>query len=910
MQRNYSSLLKQLQQLGAEHPGELPSIDRWMQFLDQATHSTIGMATEHAGVERNKDYLASENQDLSSRIEETQRIAGLGDWSFDRRLGLGKWSRECYRIFGLSPSAPMPTYKELSRQIHRDDRLYVKDRVEAALHDNRKFEIEFRYRLPDGEIRWVRAIGQPVKNARGQVCRMFGTVMDVNSRKLIEVRQSMEHTVARLLAECDSPVEVIPEIIETICATFGWSCGALWMPDKKAAVLRRIAAWTLPRPDVENFFHNTPDQIPLPASGALSSRTLRVARADWFPDASRGEHFERATQAASSNLHGCLAFPLQAAGEILGIMEFFGPQAQEADRETLQSAHFIGRHIGQFFQRKQVEQALRESEAHFRALVEQASDSFYVHDMEGKFIDVNQQGCEGLGYTRAELLSMSAQDVDLDLTSRELKKLTARIGTGAPIARESRYRRKDGSTFPVEIRMGPIDINGRQHLLSLVRDVTERKDLQDHIQHLAYHDSLTNLPNRAMFNRHLSHAIDQAGRHGSSLAVLFIDLDRFKYVNDSLGHPVGDALLRIVAERFATALREEDTLSRIGGDEFVVILEELGGADDAARVARKLLDALETPSRVDGHDLFIGASIGISLFPTDGDSIDTLVRCADSAMYRAKEVGRNTFQFFTPEQASQSRERFELERDLRQAVERGELRLVYQPQADCATGRIVGVEALVRWQHPTRGLVPPDRFIPLAEEIGLISKIGAWVLNAACAQAYQWEKQGRSLRIAVNLSGQQISRDGLVELVREVLGTTGLSPTQLELEITEGHLLQRVEQCIATLRDLKSLGVTLAIDDFGTGYSSLSYLKKLPVDRLKIDRSFVEGIPDDRDDVAIVATILSMARNLGLDVIAEGVENETQLAHLRDARCAEYQGYLLSRPVSPAELEALLDATT
>jgi EAL domain-containing protein (putative c-di-GMP-specific phosphodiesterase class I) len=279
-------------------------------------------------------------------------------------------------------------------------------------------------------------------------------------------------------------------------------------------------------------------------------------------------------------------------------------------------------------------------------------------------------------------------------------------------------------------------------------------------------------------------------------------------------------------------------------------------------------------------------------------------------MYRAKEVGRNTFQFFTPEQASQSRERFELERDLRQAVERGELRLVYQPQADCATGRIVGVEALVRWQHPTRGLVPPDRFIPLAEEIGLISKIGAWVLNAACAQAYQWEKQGRSLRIAVNLSGQQISRDGLVELVREVLGTTGLSPTQLELEITEGHLLQRVEQCIATLRDLKSLGVTLAIDDFGTGYSSLSYLKKLPVDRLKIDRSFVEGIPDDRDDVAIVATILSMARNLGLDVIAEGVENETQLTHLRGARCAEYQGYLLSRPVSPAELEALLDATT
>lgn len=477
---------------------------------------------------------------------------------------------------------------------------------------------------------------------------------------------------------------------------------------------------------------------------------------------------------------------------------------------------------------------------------------------------------------------------------------------------ETELLRCSGEVFPAWQSVTPVrDASGViRHYICMFTDIGEKKQAEERIRHLAHHDPLTDLPNRTLLTDRLAHGLDRARRHGNSLAVLFIDLDRFKYVNDSLGHPVGDALLRIVAERFATALREEDTLSRIGGDEFVVILEELGGADDAARVARKLLDALETPSRVDGHDLFIGASIGISLFPTDGDSIDTLVRCADSAMYRAKEVGRNTFQFFTPEQASQSRERFELERDLRQAVERGELRLVYQPQADCATGRIVGVEALVRWQHPTRGLVPPDRFIPLAEEIGLISKIGAWVLNAACAQAYQWEKQGRSLRIAVNLSGQQISRDGLVELVREVLGTTGLSSTQLELEITEGHLLQRVEQCIATLRDLKSLGVTLAIDDFGTGYSSLSYLKKLPVDRLKIDRSFVEGIPDDRDDVAIVATILSMARNLGLDVIAEGVENETQLAHLRDARCAEYQGYLLSRPVSPAELEALLDATT
>jgi len=537
-----------------------------------------------------------------------------------------------------------------------------------------------------------------------------------------------------------------------------------------------------------------------------------------------------------------------------------------------------------------------------------------IMDASHRIIEANRASVRITGYSQSKLhgkpLCEALFHPDKRASCDEL--LWKRVDAHSGWQGETELLRCAGEVFPAWQSVTPVrDVSGViRHYVCMFTDIGEKKQAEERIRHLAHHDPLTDLPNRTLLTDRLAHGLDRARRHGTSLAVLFIDLDRFKYVNDSLGHPVGDALLRIVADRFAAALREEDTLSRIGGDEFVVILEDVGNADDAARVAQKLLDALQEPSQVDGHDLFIGASIGISLFPTDGDTIDTLVRCADSAMYRAKEVGRNTFQFFTPEQASQSRERFELERDLRQAVERGELRLVYQPQADCTTGRVVGVEALVRWQHPTRGLVPPDRFIPLAEEVGLIGKIGAWVLHTACAQARHWEEQGRELRVAVNLSGQQISRDGLSGLVRKILAETELSPERLELEITEGHLLQRVEHCIATLRDLKSLGVTLAIDDFGTGYSSLSYLKRLPVDRLKIDRSFVEGIPDDRDDAAIVATILSMARNLGLEVIAEGVENDTQLAHLRAARCSEYQGYLLSRPVPPGELETLLDTTT
>ncbi|QAU34692.1 EAL domain-containing protein [Janthinobacterium sp. 17J80-10] len=906
MQRNYSSLLKQLQKLGAEHPGELPSIDSWMQFLDQATHSAVELASEHAGAERNKDYLSSEIQDLGSRIEETQRIAGLGDWSFDRRLGQGKWSRECYRIFGLSPSAPMPSYKELSRQIHRDDRLYVKDRVEAALHDARKFEIEFRYRLPDDDIRWVRAIGQPVKNARGQVCRLFGTVMDVNNRKLIEVRQSMEHTVARLLAECDSPVEVIPEIIETICATFGWSCGALWMPDKKASVLRRIATWTLPRPDVEKFFHNTPEQIPLPATGALSSRTLRVARAEWFPDASRGEHFARATQAAYSGLYGSLAFPLQAAGEILGIMEFFGPQPQEADRETLQSAHFIGRHIGQFFQRKQVEQALRESEAHFRALVEQASDSFYVHDMEGKFIDVNQQGCEGLGYTRSELLSRTAQDIDLDLTTRELKKLTARISNGVPIARESRYRRKDGTTFPVEIRMGPIDINGRQHLLSLVRDVTERKEMQDHIQHLAYHDSLTNLPNRAMFNRHLSHAIDQAGRHGKSLAVLFIDLDRFKYVNDTLGHDAGDRLLQEMSRRLGNALHG-DLVARLGGDEFVVLLEDIDDAEHVSHVAQKILKSLVEEFPLNGQLIHITASIGVSVFPEDGKDEFALMKHADIAMYRAKDRGKNNFQFYSAYMSQHAAKMLALESSLRRAIEREELVLYYQGKVETRTGRITGVESLVRWEHPELGLLSPDQFIPLAEETGLIVPLSKWVLRQACMQICAWQRQNLPpLTVAVNLSARQFTEDYLVEDTAQTLRELGMNPTLLELEITESMMMHNPERTIQILQELKAMGIRIAIDDFGIGYSSLSHLRQFPIDIIKIDRSFIQDVPGDPADEAITEAIIAMGKSLKITVVAEGVEKIEQLQFLSDRSCEEIQGYFFSRPLPAEEFTKLL----
>lgn len=471
---------------------------------------------------------------------------------------------------------------------------------------------------------------------------------------------------------------------------------------------------------------------------------------------------------------------------------------------------------------------------------------------------------------------------------------------------ETRVMRSGGGTFPAWHSISPVRGSDGvvRHYIAMFSDITDKKLAEDQIRHLAHHDVLTDLPNRSLFSDRLGHALERARRGRLQLALMFIDLDRFKNVNDSLGHQAGDQLLRAVARRLQGLVREEDTLARFGGDEFVMMIENVRDPDGAARVALKVLSALEAPIGIDGHEIYVGASVGIALYPHDGDDSEALLRSADSAMYEAKGAGRSTYRFYTAEQTRISRERFELEGGLRRALERGELRLVYQPQADCVSGRLIGVEALVRWQHPERGLVAPDQFIPLAEEIGLIGQIGAWVLDTACAQARAWELAGRPLRMAVNLSGQQVSRDDLYAVVSDTLMRTGLSPQWLELEITEGHILKRVEVCIASLQRVKSLGVTLAIDDFGTGYSSLSYLKRLPLDRLKIDRSFVEGIPGDADDVAIVATILSMARNLGLEVIAEGVETPEQLEYLITQRCGQYQGYHLGRPMPAVELDA------
>ncbi|OGA08077.1 MAG: diguanylate cyclase [Betaproteobacteria bacterium RIFCSPHIGHO2_12_FULL_69_13] len=439
------------------------------------------------------------------------------------------------------------------------------------------------------------------------------------------------------------------------------------------------------------------------------------------------------------------------------------------------------------------------------------------------------------------------------------------------------------------------------------RDVTARKQAEERIQYLATHDGLTGLPNRTMFSQLLNLALETARRYRRKFAVLFIDLDRFKVINDSLGHEAGDTLLQETATRLKKVLRSSDIVARLGGDEFVVLLQEVKGAEQVAAAARKILSAVIKPMQILGQECRVTASIGVSMFPADAADEQSLMKNADIAMYLAKEEGKNNFQFYSKGLKTQSLEKLALETNLRRALERNEFSLHYQAKLDLGSGAIAGVEALLRWTSRELGALAPAQFIPLAEETGLIVPIGRWVLRTACAQGVAWQRQGlRPMRIAVNLSPRQFADPDLLTDIAAALRETGMPPELLELEITEGMVMHNPERAIALLTAIKQMGLRLAIDDFGTGYSSLAQLKRFPIDTLKVDRSFIREIPKDAEDRAITEAIIAMGKSLSLTVVAEGVETEEQQAFLREHACDQMQGYYFSKPIAPGEFAELL----
>jgi len=554
------------------------------------------------------------------------------------------------------------------------------------------------------------------------------------------------------------------------------------------------------------------------------------------------------------------------------------------------------------------EEALRENEERYRRIFLNIQDVYFEASVGGILVEVSPSVENLLGYRRDQLIgrlfsSICAEEGrmtevrELLLEKKQLKDF------------ELTLRHREGGSISCSLNVNmACDASGKPlKLVGSIRDVTERKQAEQEIRKLAYHDTLTGLPNRSLFQDRLDQALAQAKRHGRDLSLLFLDLDRFKDVNDTLGHASGDLLLQAVAERLRLCVRQSDTVARLGGDEFVVLLTSVKNERDGAIVAEKILEMLSEPIDLDGKAVFTSCSIGVVMSPHDGENAEALLKHADMAMYAAKDKGRNNFQFYSSEMNRNAYDRHLLEHKLRRAIEEEQFEVYYQPQWDMGSRTLIGLEALVRWMDPDEGMISPARFIPVAEESGLIRPLGEWVLRTACAQVQAWHEAGyQQVRVGVNISGRQFRQPDLVAMIDDILAETGLPAEYLELELTESYLMEDADATNRILAFLKVRGIELAIDDFGTGYSSLNYLKNFPIDRIKIDQSFVRDVTASRDDAAIVEAIIAMAESLELDVIAEGVETAEQLKFLQARGCQEMQGYFFARPMPVAEVSRYL----
>jgi len=560
--------------------------------------------------------------------------------------------------------------------------------------------------------------------------------------------------------------------------------------------------------------------------------------------------------------------------------------------------------------RRRAERALRENERQFRSLIEHSSDITAVVGLGGSILYLSPSIERILGHRPRDLVATKIQDHVHPEDADAVCSVVIEPAVNGSQSVEFRFKDSSGDWRTLEATVNHLlDDPGVGGIVMNCRDITSRKRDEETIRHLAYYDALTGLPNRALFNDRLSQALAHSRRRGSrGVAIMFLDLDRFKTINDTLGHEVGDDLLRAVAGRLSDALREGDTVARLGGDEFLFLLPGVDDVEGAARVGQKIVELFYAPFNVQDHELHVTTSVGISLFPSDGADPQTLLRNGDTALYRAKDEGGNGYQLYAPGMNAIAAKRLMIENSLRRALDRNELVLYYQPLVSINCDEIVGVEALIRWPHPELGFIPPMEFIPTAEETGMIVPLSRWVLQTACSQMKVWLESGSSLRtLSVNVSARRFNDCNLPGMIAETLSSTGLHGRHLNIELTESVMMSDAEATIRTLNQLKALGVRISIDDFGTGYSSLSYLKRLPIDTLKIDQSFVRDISDDSEDAAIAMLIISMAHNLNLSVVAEGVENVEQLSFLQSKKCDTIQGFLVSEALPIHELNAFLE---
>jgi len=751
---------------------------------------------------------------------------------------------------------------------------------------------------------WSSVSGEPVFDASGAFKGYRGVGKDITARKRAEQLQAMEHAVSRSLADADNASEGLRAAIRTVCETEGWECGRYFRVDEKAGLLRFADAWGVPDAAVGRFIETSREITYRPGIG-LSGRVWQSGKPLWSTDISKDSRSSSASGVSASRemgTHGAFVFPIVSDGKTIGVLSFAHRKAREPEERLLQAVHMIGSHIGQFVHRKQAEEVMRESEERFRGLTVLSSDMYWEQDDQFRFTSMSGSGSERVNLQSFPMIGKKRwEQTYMNMTADAWAEHIALLEAHKPF-RDMELCRLDktGKKVWISISGEPVfDSAGTfTGYRGVGKDITGRKHDEERIRYLANHDALTSLPNRAMFGDVLNLAIQNARRYKHNFAVLFIDLDRFKNINDTLGHEAGDKLLQEMGARLTQTVRSSDVVARLGGDEFVVLVQEVSEPRQVAAVARKVLSALVKPILVQGQECLVTASIGICMYPTEAQDEQSLMKNADIAMYRAKEDGKNNYKFYSEEINVHTFERLALEASLRRGLERNEFFLHYQAKLDLHTERITGVEALVRWQHPEMGMVPPAQFIPLAEETGLIVPIGKWVLNTACAQSVAWQREGLPpLCMAVNLSARQFADEDLLKDIAAALESTGLQPELLELELTESMVMQNAERAGRVLAEIKKTGARLAIDDFGVGYSSLTHLKRFPIDTLKVDRSFIRDLPQDLEDKAITEAIIAMGKSLGLTVVAEGVETLEQQTFLRDRACDEMQGYFFSKPI-------------
>ncbi len=815
---------------------------------------SLGMVTDITARKQAEDASRASEASLA----EAQRLAHVGDWWRDAATGEAHWSAELYRIHGIAPGEA-DLGERLPALTHPEDRAAVTAWMGEVLAGTAS-RTEHRIVRPDGVVRHVHQRTDVVRDERGRPRRLVGVVQDITERVRAAEELRASEGLFRAVWEHanDSMVILNPEgayryvspshvrlLGRTHEEILGGAPTAHMHPDDRTWAGPRLAAL-------------------LRTPGAVDTVEVRMRHEDgsW-----------RWVESVAAN---------------------------HMDDPAVRGTIIHSRDITE---RKRAADALRASERDHRALMEQAADAIFVLDPAGRFLDVNARACALLGYGRDELLQFSIPDVmdRADLAATPVR--FAEIRAGTTVVNERRMRRKDGAIVPVEISAKAL-ADGRMQ--AIARDITERKRAEEVLRHQARYDALTDLPNRTLLHERVAAALGDAPGIPQPLALLLLDLDHFKEVNDTFGHEQGDGLLCQVAARLRVGVRVGDTVARLGGDEFAVLLP---GADaaGAARVAADIRAALDAPLHVEGQVLRVGASVGIALGPAHGADGTTLLRHADVAMYAAKRA-RTGYALYDPAQDQHSPERLALVGELRAEIEGGALTLHYQPQVDLASGRVCGVEALVRWPHPRRGLIPPDHFIPLAEQTGLIALLTEWVLAEAVRQGRAWQRGGLLLGVSVNLSMWNLHDPALPARVASLLQEQGLPPAWLRLELTEGALMADPERALDVLTRLAGLGVRLAVDDFGAGYSSLAYLKTLPVDELKIDKSFVRAMATDAADAAIVASTVALGHALGLRVVAEGIEDRATWDLLAEMGCDVAQGYHIARPLPPDALADWLRA--